>query len=155
MWPGSDAMSKPSPFVQPSSGAGKCRGRRGSTGFSLLEILVAFTILAISLSIILQIFGGGTRSLRVGDEYRRAAMVGESVLAQVGHTLAKAPGEQSGESGGFRWRLSVSPYVDETWPELGEGLLLVQVDVAWAGPVQDRHLTLSTLEFPVRELTQP
>ena len=114
-------------------------------GFSLLEVLVAFAILAVSLTILLQIFGGGTRSLRISEEYRQAAVAAESVLAQVGHTLPLAPGEQTGSMGGFQWRLVQVPYVDPVWPDLGRGLLLVEVNLEWPGGATGRNLSLMTL----------
>ena len=45
---------------------------KAGNGFTLVETLTAMMILAISLTVILQIFSGGLRASRVSDEYNRA-----------------------------------------------------------------------------------
>ncbi|MGZ8224716.1 MAG: type IV pilus modification PilV family protein, partial [Methylobacter sp.] len=47
-------------------------------GFSLLEILIAFTILAFSLSILLNIFSTGANTAVVAEEYTAAVQIAES-----------------------------------------------------------------------------
>jgi general secretion pathway protein I len=84
-----------------------------SRGFSLLEILVAFTLMALALGILMAIFSRGVNGATIADQYARAAMLAESKLA----TLGIADTLQEGETGGkfddaYAWRLSVSPYVD-------------------------------------------
>lgn len=63
--------------------------RRGSTrcasaGFTLLEILVALTLLALAMGIIMQIFSRGVNGADLADRYAKAAMLAESRLASVG-----------------------------------------------------------------------
>lgn len=82
---------------------------RACRGFSLLEILVAFAILSLSLGVLLQIFSSGLRNVLVGEGYARAADLAESQLALVGTELPVQPGILSGVQDGYRWTLSIQP----------------------------------------------
>ena len=56
----------------------------GQAGFSLLEMLVAFTILAFSLVVILRIFSSGIGTAVTAEEYTAAVQIAESLLAKTG-----------------------------------------------------------------------
>lgn len=53
------------------------------SGFSLIEILVAFSIFAVSLGLILQIYSKGAASGRLTDEYTNAVIIAQSTLANI------------------------------------------------------------------------
>jgi prepilin-type N-terminal cleavage/methylation domain-containing protein len=52
--------------------------RKTSRGFSLLEVLVAFTILTMLLGALFQVFSNGLRAARAGDSYTRATVIAQS-----------------------------------------------------------------------------
>jgi general secretion pathway protein I len=80
-------------------------------GFSLLEILVAFAVLALTLGVLLRIFSGGTHTARMVDEYTRALSIGESLLASVGVEAPLQEGETEGDvDERYHWWLRVSPF---------------------------------------------
>jgi general secretion pathway protein I len=84
-------------------------------GFSLLEVLVAFAILALALTVLMQVFSTGLRNISVGEDYTRAVLLAESVLASVGVEQPLQEGERTGtfdEKYGeaYRWRVAVSRY---------------------------------------------
>ena len=56
-------------------------------GFSLIEMLVALVILALSLSVLYQAAMGATRNVRVASEYTDAVMLAESMLAEHSHVI--------------------------------------------------------------------
>jgi prepilin-type N-terminal cleavage/methylation domain-containing protein len=86
-------------------------------GFTLLEVLVAFTLLAVSMGVLMQIFSKGVTGADVADRYAKAAMLAESKLATVGVEEALQEGETTGSfNDDFAWRLSVRPYVTTTEP---------------------------------------
>lgn len=121
-------------------------------GFSLVEVLVAFSILALSLGVLLALFSGGLRNTGIAHEYSRAITLAESKLAEAGVTEPLAPGERQGAfDGQYRWRTQVAEYLDEgaRAPEPLQAYR-VTVRVSWEGALGDRSVALSTLRFASR-----
>jgi general secretion pathway protein I len=80
-------------------------------GFTLLEVLVAFAILALSLGVLIHIFSTGLDNLALGGQYSRAILLAQSRLAALGVEEPLAAGGSSGEFGdGYRWHVTVTPY---------------------------------------------
>jgi general secretion pathway protein I len=87
------------------------RARRGSRGFSLLEVLVAFAILALSLGVLMQIFQRALTTTAVSSEYSRIVALAEAKLAAVGADFPLEEGVYSGDpEDGMDWILSIQPY---------------------------------------------
>ena len=87
------------------------RGNFRNSGYTLIEVLVAFMILALALTVLLRIFSSGLRNVSVSSDYARAVLVAESQLATAGLATALHPGETSGSGGGkFSWTQVVSSY---------------------------------------------
>ncbi|MGR9044374.1 MAG: type IV pilus modification PilV family protein [Gammaproteobacteria bacterium] len=122
-------------------------------GFSLLEILVAFAVLALSLGILLRIFSGGVNNAIVADGYTSAIQIAESLLARTGVETPLEQGQASGVMDEtYYWRISVSPYeIVETPLESSPqavSLMLVQVEVNWQeGQGEPRQVELTTLKL--------
>lgn len=82
-------------------------------GFSLLEILVAFTLLAVAMGVLMQIFSRGVNGATLADRYAKATMYAESKLASVGIEESLKESSASGKfDDDFSWALSVRPYED-------------------------------------------
>ena len=122
-------------------------------GFTLIEVLVAFTIMALALGALLQTFATGLRNLGTAESYTAAALRARSKLAEIGQTLPLEAGEQSGElDDGFEWRAVVEPYA----PAIPEGVpgeprlsgYRVEVSVSWAA---GRTVSISTLRLAGRQ----
>lgn len=132
----------------------KHRPRLG--GFSLLEVLVAFAILAISLGVLLQIFSRSTTTTIATAQYSRAAALAQSRLAAVGSAIPLKEGTASGEpEDGFAWELGMTPVVlgeEPVTPGLSSSepavrAYRVTVTVLWPDGRRVRRLTLSTLRL--------
>ena len=116
---------------------------------------MAFSILAISLGVLLNIFSSGLRMMVVADEYTRASQVAESMLAKVGVEKPLEEGVEQGiEGDGFRWTLSVQPYVLEIEELDLESLAMipykVDVKVEWGDGEPVRSVELTTLRLAAR-----
>ena len=127
--------------------------KRTSAGFTLLEVLVAFVILALTLGVILRIFSGGLRNAALAGDYSHAMLLAESRLAEL--RVQPLEGETRGEfDGKYRWRSMIRPWVDGTAAS-GSGpqlmpvrLMEIDVWVAWgeAGG-RSREIGLTTLQL--------
>lgn len=122
-------------------------------GFSLLEILIAFSIMALSLGILLKIFSGGVNTASVAEEYTIAVQIAESLLVQTGVETPLQQGEMSGvENDRFYWLVSVSPYtsmMEDFDPALSTtALFQVKVMVTWGDDrASERQVELTTLRL--------
>lgn len=131
----------------------RCRVKR-QAGFSLLEVLVAFAILAVSLGVLMQIFSRATQTTMTAAQYSRAVSLAEARLAAVGSAFPLEAGVASGDpEDGFAWELSIIP-TQLTAEE--PGLLAdepqvtpyrVTALVVWQDGARTRRLTLSTLRL--------
>jgi len=123
---------------------------RFECGFSLLEVLVAFAILSISLGVLLQVFATGLRNAGLADDYTRATLYAESVLAAIGRETPLTEGERSGPvNDRFSWRSTVSAYT-EGLPDpekIRARAYRVNVEVYWPGLAQNRSVVLETLRL--------
>ena len=83
-------------------------------GYTLIEVIVAFGVLALGLTLLLGTLSGATRQIRYADESGRAALHAQSLLDQVGVGETLQPGERTGdfEDGRYRWVLSIEPYIE-------------------------------------------
>lgn len=126
-------------------------------GFTLIEIIVAFGILALGLSLVMGTLANAGRQLRQGGEAGRAALHAQSLLDEHASLLRQSmQAEGELEAGRYRWRLQAEPWQDPARsdqpatlnPAAGQ-LLRVQLDIEWgeAGPQQ--RLRVSSLRLAV------
>ncbi|HSR66046.1 MAG TPA: prepilin-type N-terminal cleavage/methylation domain-containing protein [Xanthomonadaceae bacterium] len=97
---------------------GPVQRRCAQRGYTLIEVIVAFAVLALALTLLLGILSGATRQVRWADEAGRAALHAQSLLDQtgVGEPLRAGHSEGAFEQGRYRWALDVAPYVDPLAP---------------------------------------
>ncbi len=117
--------------------------RRREAGFSLLEVLLAATILAGAVLVVSQGFALGARSAALGGQYTRAVLLAEARLAELmlEQELGAVETEGDFEDASLpeaRWSLLLED--TET-----AGLLRVSVTVSWGGVWGERQVTLTEL----------
>lgn len=112
-------------------------------GFSLLEVLVALTIMALSLAGLYHAAGGSVRAMVEADRQTRAVFLAQSMLAQypaVPHGGVRGQGLYDD----MHWRL-----FSEAWPVAGDPppvlLHRIVVEVEWSDRGRQRQLTLASL----------
>lgn len=88
---------------------------RAARGFTLIEIVVAFSILAVGLGIAMQIATGAMRQARNANDYTEAALYAQSLLDNVGVGERLEEGDSDGDfDDRFRWTLHTEPYEIES-----------------------------------------
>ena len=140
--------------------ASRSLGRRTriARGFSLLEVLVAFVILALVGTALFGLFGGALRNAASAEDWSRAMLVAQSHLVEASNAQPLREGTAAGTDadGRIAWQTSVAPYiVPEPNPELeriSESMALrlyrVTVDVRFAGDDgRDRAVSLATVKL--------
>lgn len=99
-------------------------------GFSLLEILVAFAILSISLGVIFQIYSTSLVGASRSDLSSKAAIIATTQMARVGTEIDVEEGEYSGESEeGFRWVIRLTSFPLNDFELSGIEVFNVKVEV--------------------------
>ncbi len=85
---------------------------RAQRGYTLLEVLVAFTLLAIGLGLLLAILSGGVRSVARSSQSTQATLYAQSLLDTLGADRRLQPGRTQGmfEQGRYRWTLDIAPF---------------------------------------------
>lgn len=122
-------------------------------GFSLLEILIAFSILALSLGILLKIFSAGVNTAMIAENYSAAVELSESLMAKTGIETPLQTGQSTGqESNLYHWRVDISSFTPNAdhidTKTLTAELFKVKVTVNWNdGNASDRQVELITLKL--------
>lgn len=126
--------------------------RRHQRGFSLIEVLVAFVIMALTLSVLFQVFGTGLRTTSTADAYVQAGMLAQARLALAADQPPLQASYEQGRFEGtpFGWEQIIVP-VDEGGFGVsaidGFETYQVAVRVFWPAGRGERELTLSTLRL--------
>jgi general secretion pathway protein I len=131
-------------------------------GFSLLEVLAAFVILALVGTALFRLFSGALGNAALADEYSRATLYAESRLAGIGVETPLREGVQQGasEDGYYAWTVKIEPYtppgttpdIDSTVTAMGVSLWRLAATVRWPGaPGSERSVALATLKVAIKE----
>ena len=134
------------------------RGRQRSRGFTLLEVMLAFVIFALSFATVLEIMAGTIRSVGRASEDTEVALLAQSLMDLVGTEIPIEEGEYSGTGmDRYQWEMGISLY--DTGGQSGDegmntqeladlsGIELYRVDlyVDWETGRRQRELHFSTI----------
>ncbi|MEO6519874.1 MAG: prepilin-type N-terminal cleavage/methylation domain-containing protein, partial [Pseudoxanthomonas sp.] len=83
-------------------------------GFTLLEVMLAFTILAVAMGLLLGMLSRGLGQVRTSQDETEATLYAQSLLDQVGVIEAVQTGQKVGEfdNGRYRYRLETTEIED-------------------------------------------
>jgi general secretion pathway protein I len=85
-------------------------GSRRERGFTLIEVLVALSVVAISLAAIGSLIAVTTRGARAVGLHLTLVETARSIITGLPDRDQLEPGNLSGESAGHRWRVDVLPF---------------------------------------------
>ena len=126
-----------------------------ATGFTLIEVIVAFAVLALALTLLLGTLSGAAKQVRWADDAGRAALHAQSLLDQTGVGEALQPGQRDGEfeDGRYRWTLQVEPWRDQVAQDptlidpTASRLMRLTLAVQWGDGGPRQRLQLQSLRL--------
>jgi general secretion pathway protein I len=120
--------------------------RRRALGFTLIEVVVAFVILALALGALYETFGGSLQRSGMASRRELAELRAESLLAEYRGSGGELPRERRGTDGGFEWSITTKPYPAELEERSAWGAERVTVEVRW-GESAGRALRIDSVEL--------
>lgn len=126
---------------------------RDRNGFTLLEALVALTILSFVLGVVLVVFSDAGDSAAKARAQAFAETLATSAIDRVGQDLPLTPGlYHLPNENGFRRSIEIDPYGNdadhENWPVAA---YTVTVEIAWGEPGAPREYSITTLRLGPKE----
>jgi general secretion pathway protein I len=116
-----------------------------SAGFSLLEMLVAISILGLALGALYQAASGATRNVRTDEKYAYGVELAQSLLADNAMVPLSGVNIQGETSGGFKWRVNTRPVKLQRSTLPVGSLHDIEVGVAWVDGRKRREVVLNSV----------
>ncbi|MCU7919546.1 MAG: prepilin-type N-terminal cleavage/methylation domain-containing protein [Candidatus Thiodiazotropha sp. (ex Dulcina madagascariensis)] len=120
-----------------------------SEGMSLIEVLVAFVILSMTMSVILRINSTTLRNHQVSAQYLKAVRIARSRLEQMAVEVQEADAARQGvDEGVYHWRYRRQPH--DAWDEerlLAVSLLPIEetITLSWDGLGGERRVSFTRI----------
>jgi len=117
----------------------------GTRGFTLLEILVALTIMAIAVTLVLQLFSVNLRAVSRSGDLTSAAITGEARIREIlaEPSLTETSWSETTESG-YRIDVSESEVLKERTDNLPVKMMEVILTIHWVEGQREKSLTLKS-----------
>ena len=129
--------------------------KRGSSrGFTLLEVMLAFVIFALSFATVLEVMAGSMRSVKRASDDTEVALFAQSIIDLVGTEIPVEEGQFNGTGmDRYQWQLDITLYESgdedmgtEVLAEMsGVELYRVDLEIDWDTGRRQRDLHFSTL----------
>jgi general secretion pathway protein I len=134
----------------------KAERPESEAGFTVVEVVVAVTILALALGVLLNVMSNSIRQTGQAESVAEAGSLAQSLLAKIGTELPLRDGQITGQSDrGFRWRVRINAYGDgidrREWRVAAHQVF---AEVVWNDGLQERSVALTTLRLGPKEATR-
>ena len=126
----------------------------GEGGFALIEILVAVSVLAISLVVIFQLFSGGLKSRKLSEQYARGVFHAREKMAEILLIPELSEGEIQGEfEDAYEWQAVITRVVSEEGEEknLPVNLMSIWMRINWREGEKEKSFVIGTLKAVEKE----
>lgn len=125
--------------------------RKHTQGYTLIEVLVAMVILAMSLTVLFRIFSTGLRNVDVSADYARAVLIAETQLAEAGISVNLETGVFEGAvANQFYWTRTIEDYFPFATADPDRSPVAayqVTVAVEWQHSGRSREISLSSIRL--------
>jgi general secretion pathway protein I len=117
-----------------------------SSGFTLLEVLVAVALLGIAITVVLQLFSANLQVLSASEDYVAAATRANVKLRELldEETLTERSWSETSDEG-YRMDISVTNALQDRTESLQVSLFEIALTVRWSKGTRERSLTMRTL----------
>ena len=121
-----------------------------TTGFTLIEVVVAMAILSVGITVIMELFSGSLRLVRTSGEYTKAINYARVKMEEMTVKPTMNEGIEEGEfDEAYRWQVDVKrvdllPARIETDFKPPVELFQVKVHVLWKSGTKERSTVLET-----------
>jgi general secretion pathway protein I len=117
-------------------------------GFTILEVLIALTVLAMSMAVLLAVFSQGLDRAHASNLRSEARDLAQAVLAREQATPAKSLVDANGQSGPLSWQVRLAPFGSiedrDAWQF---SPVTLTATVRWQDHGRAQSLSLSTLRL--------
>ncbi len=129
-----------------------------TTGFTLIEVVIALAILGISLAVIFELFSGGLRLGRISEEYVKATHYASLKMEELTNQGKLQEGTEEGEfDNHYRWQTLVKKL--DLLPIEEKGLdfkppvecLQIKVNVQWKSGMKERSTGIESYKTVKRQ----
>ncbi len=132
--------------------SGRRRFPAGQEGFTLLEILVAFVILATVVTVVLQLFSTNLRTLAMSDDYLTATVLADIRMRELLEGGQLKEGTSSETKDGYVMDMTVTEALRQRTKGFSWQVFEVVLNVSWQQGVRKRSLSLKTFKTVKREV---
>jgi general secretion pathway protein I len=124
--------------------------RAANAGFTLLEILVAFTIATAALGLLFRIHANSTATVVSSQQYQEATALAQALIAESAVTERTLAFTRTGSTAEFEWTVRGSAYAgaidDTSGQEPPYQLRDLAAEVRWAARDRDRRITVRSVK---------
>lgn len=126
---------------------------RLNKGFTLIEVLVALSILGIAITVILQLFSANLKAVSKSEEYVHALIQADLKMRELSQSydLPEKFWSEITEHG-HRFDISITEVFKQRTETLQVRLMEIQLTVSWYKGKQQRSHTLKTLKMVEKKI---
>ena len=127
-----------------------CISRRG---FTLIEVLVAVSIMGIAIAVILQLFSANLRNISDSSDYVAAATTAQVKIMDVMNNnslIEKSYSEVTND--GYRMDVAVTETLKERTENLQVRLFEIALTVRWTKGTKEKSMTLRSMKVVRKEI---
>jgi type II secretory pathway pseudopilin PulG len=124
--------------------------RAANAGFSLLEILIAFTIATTSLGLLFRIHANSTATVVLSEEYQEATALAQALIAEHSVTERGVAFTKTGSTDKYEWVVRGSAHSGAAGDSPAQRppyvLRAIAAEVRWTGRDRDRRIAVKTVK---------
>jgi prepilin-type N-terminal cleavage/methylation domain-containing protein len=125
------------------------RGRQDQpNGFTLLEVLVSLSIVAIAVTVVLQLFSADLRAIAASEDYASAVIKAETKMRELldNEDLTETSWSEATPDG-YRMDVAVAEVLKEKTNSLQVKLMQVDLTTRWFKGTKEKMLALRTMKM--------